>query len=200
LCIAAVSRKGGFTESELKAFFRQNADGGGFTWSENGKLFVHRHIRNENEFVNTGKRLAKFKNLVTHCRIRTMGDVSVDNAHPFPIRDKEGLAIATVVHNGQFYYTYQEDKDNKSKYSDTRSLVEGAEDLLSDQELMSKKEVIKDIEIAVGYNNKMIVLYPNAEFVIVNELAGTWVGEKWYSNMNWRGLELSIKAIQDNAQ
>lgn len=176
LCIAAISRKGGFTEVELSAFFKSNRDGGGFAWVEDGKLETLRHITVHDDYLREGERLKDVPNLVTHCRIRTMGTVARENAHPFTLPGGK----AVMVHNGSFFFT-----EEVQGWSDTRYIAEKGGKILAEEGLMKKDDIRKQVETIIGINNKLILLYESGEFVIVNEDQGSWVEDKWYSNRNF---------------
>ena len=59
MCIAAISKTGGFKEQELSQFFRANRHGGGFAYAEDGKIFTHRHIMVESDYIEQGMRLVR---------------------------------------------------------------------------------------------------------------------------------------------
>lgn len=172
MCIAAISKTGGFKEEELSKFFRVNRDGGGFAYAEDGKLFTHRHILVESDYIEQGLRLASKDNLVTHCRIATSGGVSPENAHPFVMEN------SILVHNGVLYGT-------TGFVSDTRDFVEETKTLLDDQALMNNPIVTKRLGEAIGTYNKLILLYKDKTFKIINEAQGYWKDNVWYSNSYW---------------
>jgi predicted glutamine amidotransferase len=183
LCIAAVSLKGGFTEQELRAFFINNKDGGGFSYVEHGAVQNIRHITDIEDYVKTGEALKKYDNLVTHCRIATCGSVKTENAHPFPLMGTR----ASMVHNGSFASVADND------YSDTRVVAERGQQLLGNEELMTP-EMVKKVEKAIGSYNKVIILYNSGKRVILNEDKGTWENQKWYSNTYWKHTYSNIMA------
>jgi predicted glutamine amidotransferase len=172
MCIAAISKTGGFKEQELSQFFRANRHGGGFAYAEDGKIFTHRHIMVESDYIEQGMRLADKENLVTHCRIATSGGIIPDNAHPFIMEN------SVLVHNGVLYGT-------NGTMSDTRDFVEETKTLLDDQALMDNPIVIKRLGDVIGTYNKLILLYKNKTFKIVNESQGYWKENTWYSNNHW---------------
>jgi len=173
MCIAAISRKGGFKEEELQQFFKANRHGGGYAYAEDGKIYIHRHIMVESDYIEQGMRLADKKNLVTHCRIATSGGISVENSHPFEMEN------SVLVHNGVLYNT-------SDTVSDTRDFVNETKSLLDNQTLMSKDLVIQRLGNVIGNYNKFIILYKDGTFRIVNEKEGTWKDRVWYSNLHWK--------------
>lgn len=175
MCIAAISKEGGFTEQELKAFFDSNRDGGGYSYVQDGQVVNIRHITDVAEYVSTGLSLSDKKNLVTHCRIATAGAVNEDNAHPFD------LGGASLVHNGHLFYN---GGYNGQGPSDTFEFVRDTKKHLVNEEKMTE-EVIKGLGSIIGSYNKLIILYPSEKFVIINEAQGYWRENKWYSNLGW---------------
>lgn len=178
MCIAALAKTGGFTKEQLTAFHRANSHGGGYMWAENGKIKTIRHIRDLNSYVNIGLMLTErgITNLATHCRIATLGSVSLQNAHPFVINDGK----AAMMHNGSFYHTTE-----KADYSDTRDLAEARGTLLGNKELMSVPGIKEKVEKAIEAYNKVIILYADNTTIILNEHTGKWEGEQWFSNQGW---------------
>lgn len=173
MCIAAISKSGGFKEEDLSMFFRANRHGGGYAYAEDGKLFTHRHITVESDYIEQGMRLASKENLVTHCRIATSGGITAENAHPFVMEN------SVLVHNGILYGT-------SGALSDTRDFVNETKSLLDDQKLMSNDLVIKRLGEVIGSYNKLILLYKDKTFKIVNEDQGYWKDGVWYSNTYWK--------------
>ena len=162
---------------ELRAFFKANTDGGGYSWVDKGKVHTLRHIRDEEDYVGEGAKLAKFTNLVTHCRVATVGSVKEDNAHPFMLMGTR----ASMVHNGGFNTSFV-----GHDYSDTRAVAEKAQHLLGDEMLMRRKDMIDTVSEAIGDYNKVILLYQSGNFIILNEKKGVWADGVWYSNQHWK--------------
>ena len=190
MCIAAISREGGFSEDELRAFFLVNQDGGGYAWADgDGKVNIIRHINNIEDYVNTGKKLAIHKNLMTHCRIATVGTRTLENAHPFPLLGYK----AALCHNGTFFHHVP-----GHLQSDTAHIVENAEKLLGEESLMTP-EVVKEVQKVVGTYNKIIILYGSGNFVLINEDAGHWSADlkRWYSNTYWQYRANSEKVARE---
>lgn len=184
MCIAAVAFKGGFTKEELTAFFTTNQHGGGYAYAEKGKLVVYRHVQVLKDYVELGMKLKDKPNLVTHCRIRSTGDLSVMNAHPFLVNENK----AAIVHNGTLFQTPGDD-------SDTKVYLTEVGHLLGNEKLMTP-ERIKNLGILMNFN-KLIIAYDSGRITIINENKGTHEGDKWFSHMGWRiasrarGLEQS---------
>lgn len=40
---------------------------------------------------------------LAHTRKATRGEIVTENAHPFPVRDRDGKAVAALAHNGTWY-------------------------------------------------------------------------------------------------
>lgn len=38
-----------------------------------------------------------------HTRFATRGEITLENAHPFPVHDRDGEAVAALAHNGTWY-------------------------------------------------------------------------------------------------
>jgi predicted glutamine amidotransferase len=108
-------------------------------------------------------------------RWRTHGAVSQENVHPFVTAD----ARALVAHNGVIALTA---KDATSHASDTALYVSR---YMCDTPAPDEPDYdgwLARVKREIGYGNKLLVLHDTGDFTIVNESAGFWNGEHWYSN------------------
>lgn len=117
-----------------------------------------------------------------HFRLGTHGDNGVENVHPFESADG-----SWVMHNGVMHFAsvYAE-----KGQSDTRAFVDLFMGRIpepdEDAEYVAK---VLLYERAIGDGNKLLILHGKSKrFSIVNEQAGFWAGDIWYSN-NWSHSE-----------
>lgn len=92
-----------------------------------GKVITHRSVSIDGE--KNGKELISFlekykdKNALIHMRIRTHGDISLENNHPFEIKSALGHKFF-FAHNGTIYHKeISKIQTKKSKLSDTNIFV-----------------------------------------------------------------------------
>lgn len=160
-----------------------NNDGHGFA-------IVTRDARNPivRRFMDSEVAIAEFTRLreqfsdgpaLFHSRWGTGGEVTTRNAHPFRIDNR-----TVIAHNGVLPKALQPDKDDWR--CDTRMF---AEDKLRGEDLSNTK-VRNSIAHRIGAGNKLVILSTRPDYApsyIVNEDAGHWVDDTWYSNLDFTG-------------
>lgn len=160
-----------------------NADGHGFA-------IVTRHARNPivRRYLNPEAAVREFVRLrrefddgpaMFHSRWGTAGELGLVNVHPFKI-DRRTL----IAHNGVLPRAMQPLKGDRR--CDTRLF---AEDMLRGEDLSDTK-VRNQIAHMIGKGNKLVILSTRPDYApsyIVNEDQGHWVGDTWYSNMDFTG-------------
>ena len=177
MCLAIVKpAKVSIPEQLLKEGWLHNPDGAGFCYVAKKKVVAVKGLMTYKEFLDAyTKAVAKYpaSPFLVHFRIRSQGDKSPENTHPFPI--KGGM----LIHNGTIDGT-------KSKWgegpSDTFYFAETFGDKM---EYAFIKEHKKDWEDALNYN-KVAILYDDAQYLILNEKQGEWLNDVWYSNMSYK--------------
>lgn len=178
MCIAILKTKQGtITDDILRTSFKNNPNGGGFAWTENGTLYIIKGIFNIDTFVNTYHEIEKKadSNILIHCRISTSGLVDKDNSHPHVVNNS-----TVLIHNGILDIDIPKD----SKKSDTVLFIEKyLKDLPED--FVYNNSIMQLIEDKIGYYNKFIFLNNNGDYFILNESAGEWVNGVWYSNNSY---------------
>lgn len=159
-----------------------NDDGHGFAIVADRKLIIRHGLH----FDAT---LAEFKRLraehpdgpaLFHSRMGTHGDMSERNCHPFRIGGDRRTVIA---HNGILPAAVQPSKDDPR--CDTRI---AAEDRFREVDL-ADPAAQKTITEWMGRHNKIVILTVNPQYpehaYILNEAAGIWIGDTWYSNYDF---------------
>lgn len=176
MCIAIAKSAGVFMDvEELATCFKNNPDGAGFAYvDENHEIQIEKYMH-FGEFAPAyleKEALYPESPFLIHFRIRTHGETSLINCHPFQIN--EDMAF---IHNG----TIKGVPDDKV-LSDTQmfnqhvlqKLPEGWED----------SEGVKTmIEEFISWS-KLVVLHRDKGLIIYNESKGNWNKDKtvWYSN------------------
>lgn len=153
-------------------------DGAGFAYVKNGKVEVVKGLMDFDSFYTKyTKTLKRFPNSVylIHFRTGTGGTITPENTHPFYIPK------GALIHNGVMFTP-----DDKTGRSDTAILSEtiGAK-LKTPADWAINRFKFGDY---VGRHNKFCILFDDGKFLIVNEIAGNWEDNVWYSNTyGWRG-------------
>lgn len=163
-------------EEHLQSGWQGNSDGGGFAYVRNNKVVIEKGFMKYQDFLTAyNKAFAANKKspFLIHFRIGTSGDRSKDNTHPFPITG------GALIHNGGFAGT---DAKYSSGPSDTCLFAQRYKDVLT---MDFVKKAGDKLVSALGHN-KVITLYDDGTYAIINEKAGSWVNDIWYSNSSFR--------------
>lgn len=178
MCVIAVTKPGAkLSPAQLTAMFENNRDGAGMAFIKDNKVAIHKgymaldgFLAAYNEYY---EKYGKDNPMLVHCRIRTHGARNAAMTHPFVLPDGGAL-----VHNGSFTGLQDDEK------SDTCIFVNRVGHALT-KESLSNEAVLKKLGSVLGHN-KVAVLHPDGSYTIVNESAGSWIGDAWFSNSYWQ--------------
>lgn len=157
-----------------------NDDGHGFALVADHNLIVERGMHAPDviaAFLALRRRFPDGPALF-HSRLGTHGTRGLDNCHPFPIG---GDSRTVVAHNGILPANAQPGKGDPR--SDTRI---AADTVLPTFGSLRHRRTRLRVQRWMSVHNKMVVLTVDRRFrqsaYILNEQAGVWDGQIWYSN------------------
>lgn len=183
MCVAILQKPGAIIPAQgLGAGFATNRDGAGFAYvdPEQKKVVIQKGFMTYGElhdaYYEAVEKYGQDSPFLVHMRIKTSGLVSQANTHPFPV------AGGAMIHNGSFFYPSKkyigEANDEKS---DTRVFAEQLGKILTYADVKASQMRILE---AVGAYNKLVFLYDDGQYLILNERAGNWKDDVWYSNLS----------------
>jgi predicted glutamine amidotransferase len=196
MCIAALIKPGAnITDVTMHKMANANRNGLGIGFLreyERGKgveVCTDKGLFNSDEWVTRFRAIQKAVGhkspIILHARIATLGRVSQDNCHPFKIKD--GL----LAHNGSMWYTAS---GRTAIKSDTRELAERMHNNFVYEDIMQDK---KRVENSLGHN-KLILLFNDYRYIILNEELGSWTDDVWFSNPHWKNASTTCAAVSTN--
>lgn len=144
--------------------YDNNPDGCGMMWVEDGQVMIDKGLYDFETFYS---KLLQHEegNLVFHCRIKTHGEISQENCHPFKITDEFALA-----HNGILSVKCYEGKtDSESFGIDYMSHLK-KEDLLNYKiwKILNEIVVHNGSKVAVMTNDDKIIAFNKEGFIKEN--------------------------------
>lgn len=178
MCIAIVKKEGANISDEyLENCFDNNKDGAGIAYAYEGKLYICKGIFDKDKFIKTVREAEKKAQgaMLIHCRIGTSGLMDKTNCHPHIINNR-----CVMIHNGILHINVP----NDSKISDTVLFIKNYLNELP-KDFMSNENLCELIKMAIGSGNKFALLNNKGEYKIINEEAGNWVNDIWYSNTSY---------------
>ncbi len=177
MCLAIAKPAGVvIPEHTLHAGWVANSDGGGYAFVREGVVEIRKGFGKWKDFIesyNASFEDNKDSPFAIHFRIRSTGSKELTNTHPF--RFKHGC----MIHNGTISGTQA---DNFEGSTDTQKFIERFGNHFS-YDFVAKHK--KDLDSAVGYN-KLVFLYPDKRYVIINESNGVTHNGAWYSNHSFK--------------
>lgn len=181
MCVAILQKPGAIIPAQgLEKGFASNPHGAGFAYVDPAqeKVVIRKGFMTY-EDLHTGyydavKEFGKDSPFLVHMRIKTSGHINAANTHPFAIKG------GAMIHNGSFFHPskkYAGTEDDLK--SDTRVLAENLYNILTYEDVLAAQERILT---AVGSYNKLVFLYDDGRYLIMNEKIGFWKDDIWYSN------------------
>lgn len=169
MCIAILNKRSQLSAATINTAWNNNPEGGGLIWVEKGRLQTFKTY-DAGEFLKTYQTARKRTKqpMVLHFRIATSGARTLDNLHPFTVN----TALA-FVHNGIICGLGNE------THSDTAELNHMLRKLPANfLQCETTRELLR------GYigASKLVFLDESGRYTIINESAGKWQGDTWYSN------------------
>jgi len=166
------------SESKLRTAFDANPDGVGFAFGDGQRVQI-RKFRKFKKFLDAYHRsfekYGKTSDFVIHFRWTTHGiNSGTFNVHPFQIND--GLAFA---HNGVIHKV-----DDDQKLSDTQVFNRDILKPLSIKNTINPV-VLLLIQEYIGNGSKLAFVNRFGQSQIVNEKAGHYLDNIWYSNRSY---------------
>lgn len=158
-----------------------NPHGAGIMWSANGKI-NHRKSLENSDIIAEYKRVRKENPnviIALHFRIMTDGGITTDNCHPYFV-SKAKTGSIYLMHNGRLT-AYS---NRNTAKSDTRLYIADILKHFTPAQIM-QDHFLKLVQQAIGSNNKFVLMNAQGETAIVNQGAGHWQDENWYSNKSY---------------
>lgn len=190
MCITAyVPANHTIPDSTLRIMYRNNPNGAGVMWVEDGKVHIRKGIFSIEDFLKVWHRIPITCPRVPHFRIATSGAISAATCHPFPVRKcveslgyRSDVCDMAVSHNGIIPLTTPVN-GMRNKYSDTMLFTAHILANISDLD----NEFVQDMLTKSIGGSRMIILRGDKRPIIL----GNWVkeGKIWYSNTSFRAYQ-----------
>lgn len=165
----------------LRTAYDNNPHGFGFMWIEDYEVFSIKGMSGFNDIWQLSTHLAGFSYCL-HFRWRTAGKIREAQCHPHTVLDKEkhGMNLK-MMHNGTIYGM----KTGKKGRSDTQVYASQLTNqyLHKDRNLTRFFDNVHGQAPAMGSFNKFVFMADGNRVEIVNEEAGYWMDNMWYSNV-----------------
>lgn len=166
---------------QMENAFDSNDDGAGFAYPLNGKVVIEKGFF---KFADFWKAIVPHmdKPMAIHFRWSTHGKVDETNCHPFKINDE-----LAMIHNGVISGIDITDKDK----SDTRTFVDDYVKPINkgNPRFIYTEYGKRTLQACIG-SSKLVFINKKGKAVIVNETAGHWNNDVWYSNDSYKQVKV----------
>ena len=175
MCLAIAQQPGAkLTDEVLNNAAQNNPDGFGYAFcDENGKVRIRKHTEFAElvaSYHEDWELYGQSSGFIVHFRWATHGQVCVKNTHPFKLANG-----GAMIHNGVLTIPGLPKDYSDSLYFANNFISKLPENWYRTPHWRTVMEKF------IGAGNKVGCLYPD-EIVILNEKAGEWKDNVWYSN------------------
>lgn len=173
----------------LTACALQNPDGFGLV-AHNGKMrHIYKNVTLDPESVASciTDHVSQHDTALIHFRLATHGNVTLANAHPFPVPGSD----LVMMHNGVLQadtlaLNVGKGTDSEAFAKQYLTRIVGNSERALDR-IRANNRKIRDLISG----DKLAFMDRRGKVRIVNHARGTLIGRCWYSNTHWRGWDYS---------
>lgn len=160
----------------LDSVYAGNPDGLGWMFAHNGQVITGKYLpRSTEEARALIARLPEDdRQVALHFRMRTHGDVDLENVHPYKVTDDVYL-----IHNGVLSHGNAADRSKSDTWHYARSMES---QLKLAPALASNAAWLSLVQGDIGRNNRFVVLSSNGHMTILNRSTGYTYGQVWVAN------------------
>jgi hypothetical protein len=170
----------------LKTCFESNNDGFGFSYVENESLYRLRSVSKDFEKFWSHYQKHQHKSLLMHFRVRTHGEINIENCHPYVINDDWVL-----FHNGTLTAYGKLAHKRKDKPSDTLVFTENLMQPLLTKHPEAFSDEDSEIKFLVEdhiFPSRMALMNSSGKVILLNETSASarWNEGVWFSNDGYK--------------
>jgi hypothetical protein len=182
LLITKLSNSPVLAEHWIEDFYDFNSDGIGIMFAENNELVIKKILpKTEIEAIAFYQEYVKGKTCAIHFRMRTHGNIDLNNCHPYQVLNKKehGIDLA-LMHNGILGTGNAKDL----KMSDTWHYIQDyLKPMLSKNPDFAFTGAFKElISKHIGSGNKFVLMDNLGRMATINDTSGYYWGGLWLSN------------------
>lgn len=171
-----------FNDAQLTDMYRSNPDGFGIMYSEGNQLAIDKGIGSVANWITFFRKYEK-QAACFHLRMRTHGDIDLENCHPYPVYgfdDAEYTVPLALMHNGILSHGNAADKSKSDTWHYIRHTLHVL--LAKDPDLIFSDVLGSMISRDIGHNNKFAIMDHTGRTQIINRGSGVTWGGVWFSN------------------
>lgn len=194
MCIIVVKpEKVLLTEADYRYMWKQNPDGAGIMYAENGRVVVVKGLMTFDKFFKAVKEIGQLRKMAIHFPIKTHGRVSEELTHPFWIHENS----LAMMHNGVIRNVVNETSEDESDTAVfARKLKSAYVNVLT---AIQHQFHLDMIESYIGYS-KIVFMDGTGRTYILNEQMGEWDNNVWYSNDKFKSFKPRVTTLSKTTE
>lgn len=181
MCLLVTQPEGTvFDDHFLQGVYRHNSDGIGVMLSENNSVVVRRYLpKTEKDFIKFFKANIEGRKCSWHARMRTHGDIDLDNCHPYVVLTEEDGYPLYLAHNGVLHTGNKADLTKSDTWHYIQNYLRPM--LLKNPEFFMHPSFADIVGEHIG-NNRFSLMDAYGNLVVVNQNQGVRYNGAWLSN------------------
>jgi hypothetical protein len=163
--------------------YTRNADGFGIIYHEveDGKEFVKTYkLIGSRDDVWAVIQEHQHRELLIHWRMRTHGDIDLENCHPYALIEGDGSVPSFMMHNGILQHGNAADTKKSDTWHYIRDTLRPL--LMATPDLLESQPFRRLVEADIGSNNKFAIMDVYGKVTVLNRRSGIEWGGMWLSN------------------
>lgn len=170
-----------FTDEQLADMYKRNKDGYGIMYAKNECLHINKGIGTVAQWIRFFREYEHLESCI-HLRMRTHGDIDLENCHPYDVFgfDEAAHVPMALMHNGVLSQGNVKDQSKSDTWHYIRDVIRP---LLTKDPEFAFTPLFEDLIAShIGYSNKLALMDNLGHVQIVNKEKGKEWGGVWFSN------------------
>ena len=163
-------------------FHASNSDGAGVMYSNNGALVIQKILpKSAQDFIEFYHSSIKGKNCAFHLRMKTHGDIDLENCHPYEVLNQSDHGIDLwLMHNGILSTGNSADISKSDTWHYIRDYLRPM--LIDNPDFAFHPSFADIVGKHIGSSNKFVMMDDQGRQAIINQSSGVFWGGLWLSN------------------
>ena len=170
-----------FTDAQLTDMYVKNPDGFGVMFARDNVLHISKNLGSVHDWIEFHRKY-EHVDACWHTRMKTHGNIDLENAHPYPVYGFDAahpLPVA-MMHNGVLHTGNRADTTKSDTWHYIRSFLHPL--TAKDPDVIFSPEFNDVISKHIGSSNKFAFMDSKGRVQIINKSAGIEWGGAWFSN------------------
>jgi hypothetical protein len=163
-------------------FHSSNADGVGVMYSNDGEIIIQKILpKTAQDFIEFYHANIKGKNCAFHLRMKTHGDIDLENCHPYEVlnRAEHGMDL-WLMHNGILSTGNQADVTKSDTWHYISDFLRPM--LIENPEFAFHPSFGDIVGAHIGSSNKFVLMDHQGRIATINQKSGVFWAGLWLSN------------------